>query len=332
MYKFALMSKKDKDFVFTKVAQNKNISKSIVEKDFYVCLMLDYLFNKSKYKDAFTLKGGTSLSKCFNLINRFSEDIDLILDWTFLGVTKDEPLISRSNTKQDKYNKELNHKAAIFIKEKLLVDLRDNLSRLLKTNVDIKIDDFDEQVINFYYPKLYKSTSILEMIRLEIGPLAAITPREEATITPYVNDLFPNLFKQPSTKVLTVSPSRTFYEKATILHREANRPKDKLIPKRYSRHYYDLYMIGNSIYKNEALNDSNLLKKVVLFKTKFYRDGFSNYEDALNKKIRLVPNEYRIKELEIDYKSMQEMIYGKTLSFNKILLYLKTLEKEINKS
>lgn len=324
------MSKEDKDFVFTKVALNKNINKSIIEKDFYVCLMLDYLFNKSKYKDAFTLKGGTSLSKCFNLINRFSEDIDLILDWTFLDVQKDEPLLSRSNTKQDKYNKELNHKAAIFIKEKLLVDLKNNLSRLLKTDVDIKIDDFDEQVINFYYPKLYKSNSILGMIRLEIGPLAAMTPREEVIVSPYINDSFPNLLKQPSTKVLTVSPSRTFYEKATILHREANRPKDKKIPKRYSRHYYDLYMIGNSIYKNEALNNLNLLNKVVLFKTKFYRDGFSHYEDAINKKLRLVPDEYRIKELEVDYKNMQEMIYGKIPSFNKILFYLKTLEKQIN--
>ncbi len=120
MYKFALMSKKDKDFIFTKVAKNKNINKSLVEKDFYVCLMLDYLFNKSKFKDAFTLKGGTSLSKCFNIINRFSEDIDLILDWRFLGVNDDEPFLNRSNTKQDKYNKELNHKAAILLKKNCL--------------------------------------------------------------------------------------------------------------------------------------------------------------------------------------------------------------------
>ena len=114
------MSKKDKDFIFTKVAKNKNINKSLVEKDFYVCLMLDYLFNKSKFKDAFTLKGGTSLSKCFNIINRFSENFDLILDWRFLGVNDDEPFLNRSNTKQDKYNKELNHKAAILLKKNCL--------------------------------------------------------------------------------------------------------------------------------------------------------------------------------------------------------------------
>lgn len=86
MYKFAQMSKEDRDFVFSKTAIEKGIRKEIIEKDFWVCLMLDYLFTKSKFKRILTFKGGTSLSKGFDIINRFSEDIDLILDWTALAL------------------------------------------------------------------------------------------------------------------------------------------------------------------------------------------------------------------------------------------------------
>ena len=212
----------------------------------------------------------------------------------------------------------------------MLVDIEEGLSRLLKTEINIKVDDFDEQVINFYYPKIYQPNSILTMIRLEIGPLAALSPREIATISPYIGEFPFNGLEISSTKVLTVSPIRTFYEKAIILHREANRPKVKSIPSRYSRYYYNLYMIGNSDYKKEILKNYKLLNKVVKFKNKFYRDNFAHYDDVLNQNLRLVPDNYRIKELEIDYKNMQEMIFGKVPSFKKILLYLKNLENEIN--
>lgn len=89
-------------------------------------------------------------------------------------------------------------------------------------------------------------------------------------------------------------------------------------------------MIGNSDYKKEILKSYKLLNKVVKFKNKFYRDNFAHYDDVLNQNLRLVPDNYRIKELEIDYKNMQEMIFGKVPSFKKILLYLKNLENEIN--
>lgn len=154
MYKFAQITNEDRDFVFYKTAIEKGITKEIVEKDFWVCLMLDFLFTKSKFREYLTFKGGTSLSKGFNIINRFSEDIDLILDWRVLGVGPTEPLEERSNTKQDNYNKLLNNKAAEFIKDKLLVDIKENLSKLLNRKLDIEIDEKDPQVINFYYPKV----------------------------------------------------------------------------------------------------------------------------------------------------------------------------------
>lgn len=264
------------------------------------------------------------------MINRFSEDIDFILDWTVLGVSKNEPFEERSNTKQDLFNKSLNEKTAVFIKEKLLPDLKNGLGSLLKMEIDVRVDEKDGQIINFYYPKLYSADAILQFIRLEIGPLAALSPAQKVEIVPYVSEVMSAAFEQKSTNVLTVSPERTFWGKATILHREANRPKEKPMPMRYSRHYYDLYLIGKSPYKAKAFENFELLVKVVKFKTKFYRDNWANYEETLNHNFKLVPPEYRLSELEKDYKQMQEMLYGEIPIFAEIISYLKQLEKEIN--
>lgn len=332
MYKFAQMSKEDRDFVFNQTAINKGITKEIVEKDFWVCLMLDYLFTKSKYKNILTFKGGTSLSKGFNIINRFSEDIDLILNWTALGVGPFEPMEDRSNNKQDLFNKSLNKKAEDFIEKELLRDIKENLSRLLETDIDIAIDDKEKQVINFHYPKIYSDSNdyIKQYVRLEIGPLAAWTPSLNVKIIPYVCESMPTAFEIKNTSVLTVAPERTFWEKATILHREANRPKEKLMPSRYARHYYDLYMFSKTKYFLLALKNKDLLEKVVKFKTKFYRDNWANYDECLQNNLKLVPPDYRLKELEKDYTKMREMFYGEIPTFSEILKQLKIIENLIN--
>lgn len=330
MYKFVLLSDKDRDFIFSVVSAKKGLRKAIIEKDFWVCLTLDYLFNKSIYGKYFIFKGGTSLSKGFNLINRFSEDIDLILNCESLGITKQELLKARSNTKQDSFNKNVNNLAKDFIREKLLPDLKDGLFNLLKKEINVEIDIADGQVINFYYPKLYGSESILQFIKLEIGPLASLEPTQNITIRSYVGEEMKDILEDNSFNVLTISPIRTFWEKATILHREANRLMEKDMPKRYSRHYYDLYMLGHSIYKDEALQNIALLKEVVTFKNKFYRDNWAKYEETLEKNFKLVPPDYRLKQLKSDYKNMQDMLYGNVPTIDQILKYLKQLETEIN--
>lgn len=331
MYKFAKMSNDDRDFVFNNVAIKRNIHKALIEKDFWICLVLDYLFTKSKFKNNITFKGGTSLSKGFNIIDRFSEDIDIILDWGLLGVKGEEPLAERSNTQQDKYNKLLNEKAKVFIKNEFLRDVQSGLSDILGFNVDARIDEKDGQVINFYYPKMYKVGALLQFIRLEIGPLSAWTPSLNVKITPYTAEEMPSIFEQQSTQALTVAPERTFWEKATILHREVNRPIEKSMPLRYSRHFYDLYRFTKTEYLKSSLINRALLEKVVLFKNKFYRDSWADYESCINGHFKLVPPEARIAELSKDYLAMREMIYGEVPEFCEIIKDLQELEREINK-
>lgn len=121
------LSRNDRIVLFTQTADIKGMNPSIIEKDFWVCFMLDHLFNDNKYKNLFVFKGGTSLSKSFHVIERFSEDIDLILDWRKILVDNSNPWDDRSKTKQDIYNKQLNKQAANFYINKLIPTLNEEL-------------------------------------------------------------------------------------------------------------------------------------------------------------------------------------------------------------
>ncbi len=147
MYNIAKLSNKDKDALFSKYAFEYGINKAIVEKDFWVTLVLDYLFHKCEYKDYFIFKGGTSLSKCFKIIDRFSEDIDLILKWDLL--TDENPDLERSNRQQDIYNKGINELAGKFIVERLKPQMEKDFTDILGETPIFFVEPNDNQVLNF---------------------------------------------------------------------------------------------------------------------------------------------------------------------------------------
>jgi len=301
MRKIACLPDDDRRELFRNTADKMGLNDAIVEKDFWVCFTLDYLFHRCPWKDSITFKGGTSLSKAFNLISRFSEDIDLILDWRVLGYGKLEPWEKRSNTKQDAFNKEANNRAEIFLAEQFCPTIKKELSLELRCDANIYIDENDKQTVIFAYPNLFTNPSTLQVIRLEIGALAAWTPAKLASIEPYTAVYYPKIFEQKNTEILTVSPERTFWEKATILHHEANRPEHLDMPQRYSRHYYDLYRMAQTPVKDVAFSHINLLKTVVDFKMKFYPRAWAKYPEAIPGTLKLIPPEYRFPALISDY-------------------------------
>lgn len=242
MFEFKKISKDELSSIIRNAAFKKGVNETTIEKDYWVCFILNYLFTKCKWKDTFTFKGGTSLSKCYNLIKRFSEDIDLILDWQVLGYDINEPWLERTNTKQDKFNKEVGLKTEIFLKDEFLPVMRTDLKDLIDDEFKVYIDENEPQVVLFEYPKTFTSAYLVEAIRLEIGALAAWTPSKVVGMKPDLYDLYPALFEGDTIDVRTVLPERTFWEKATILHHEANRPNHLVMPKRYARHYYDLFI------------------------------------------------------------------------------------------
>ena len=252
----------DRAALFRNTANKMGLNDAIIEKDFWVCFTLEYLFHRSPWKRFITFKGGTSLSKAFNLISRFSEDIDLILDWRVLGYGRDEPWEKRSNTRQDVFNKEANARAELFLAETFCPVIKEEVSRELGRDADIYIDEEEKQTVNFSYPKLFNGRGTLQVIRMEIGALAAWTPARLAEIKSYAALCYPDVFSQGTVSVLTAAPERTFWEKATILHHEANRSEHLGMPQRYSRHYYDLYRMSVTPVKEEAFAHLDLLKKV----------------------------------------------------------------------
>ena len=329
MYNIAKASEQDRRVLFRNTAQQTGLHEAIIEKDFWVCLTLDHLFHHSPWKAAFTFKGGTSLSKCYGLIQRFSEDIDLILDWRVLGYGLYEPWAPRSNTKQDQFNKEANKRAEQFLRDILLPSLRSEFGIILGMEADLYIDPDDEQTICFRYPSIFKTESILQVIRLEIGALAAWTPSQPREIRPYSAECYRAAFQQANTVVLTAAAERTFWEKVTILHHEANRPEHLPMPSRYSRHYYDLYCIAHSESKVAAYEDLDLLGRVVEFKMKFYPRKWAQYELARPGTMKLCPPEYRYAALEEDYAVMQGMMFGECPSIADLMAFIRELEAEI---
>ena len=333
MTKFQSLLESDQLFLYREVEDLKNISVLMLEKDYWVCILLDHLFNYSAFKDCFVFKGGTSLSKAYHAIERFSEDIDLILDWRKIDYSSDIPWKERSNTQQDKFNREMNAVAAEFYEKKLVPTLnKEFLERFNRDNL-FEVDPKDPMIVRFNYPiiKLDSEDSyILDYIKLEIGPLAEWTPSHRVSISPYLAEEKPEFFEKKSTEVLTVDIERTFWEKITILHKIANFPETKSVPERYSRHLYDVYCMGNSDVKKKAFANKDLLARDVMFKQKFYYAKGAHYETATLETVKLVPTESCIKELSVVYKKMGNMIYGAKPDFDTIIEYLKELEIEIH--
>lgn len=324
MNNVAKLSPKQRNDLFSETASRMHTTNAIVEKDFWVVWTLDKLFSHETLSKILMFKGGTSLSKVFGLIERFSEDIDLILNWKLL--TDEDPFRDRSKNKQDKFNKAINDQAKEYINEELLPIV----SSILNPLCECKIDKDDGFKINIQYPALFSDAALLPQILLEIGPLALWLPSAEFEITPFAAQQFPKQFSQKTCTVKAILAMRTFWEKAAILHQEANRSEDKPIPSRHSRHYYDLAMMAKSEVKVEALDDIALLEDVAEFKKKFYPCGWAKYDEARAGTLKLLPPEFRHKELKDDYRAMKNMIFGEYIAFEKIINILSELELEIN--
>ena len=309
--------------LFRETAARKAMSPTIVEKDFWVCFVLATLFADEFVSKKILFKGGTPLSKVFNVIDRFSEDIDLILDWT--EITGRDPLASRSRTKQDTFNRQLQLDCQSYIRDRLMP----RIVGMLPEMPSIKIDD-DPHVVLISYPASFSESYIRSEIRLEIGPLAIWIPNGDYKISSYAAEEFPALFDKPECHVRTIKAERTFWEKVTILHHEAHRPETSIQPLRYSRHYYDLARMKKSKIKDAAFSDFALLKSVVESKMQFYPRNWARYDLAKPGTMKLVPPDYLLRSLRKDYQEMEIMIYGERISFDEILEQIRILELEIN--
>lgn len=303
--------------------RRKELSPAVVEKDFWVCWTLNRLFRSPEMAQKILFKGGTSLSKVFGLIERFSEDVDLILDWS--EVTEEDPMTERSVTKQDAFNKELLTQAHVYLRDTFLPEVH----ALVSDVCEAVIED-NPEVVKIKYPAAFQSDYLRPEIQLEVGPLASWVPHAEYEIQPYAAEILPDAFKKPVCTVRAIKAERTFWEKITILHHEAHRPVGNSQPDGYSRHYYDVCRMARSAVKQNALADLELLRSVTAFKDKFYHRGWARYDLAVPETMKLIPPEHVMKAVKRDYEDMRFMIFGERSSFDDMMETLRHLEEEIN--
>lgn len=231
MDKIAGASRSERASIFEDVADKISSTAFIVEKDFWVSWILGRIFSDERLCRLLCFKGGTSLSKVFKLIERFSEDIDLILSMTAVlreGENTEQP----SKTKQEKFNAEIEKRAELFISTELL----EYIASVLHGVCSVEAGSNDGHVLIVRYPRIFDGSYVNPDVKLEIGPLALWNPNEKYPISSYVADAYPSLNMQ-TPFIPTIKAERTFWEKATILHHEYHRPPASPLQPRYSRHY-----------------------------------------------------------------------------------------------
>jgi len=315
----------ERSALFSETAASMGTTPAVIEKDFWVTWVLDHLFRQPEIARLLMFKGGTSLSKVYRLIERFSEDIDLILDWRILS--GEDPLATRSRTSQERLNEAINKQAQAYIGSEIL----GHVSMALGDMCHCEIEATDPHVINVRYPAAFPDVYLRPEVRLEIGPLASWLPYEERTIRCYAAEAFPQVFERTECSVRVIKAERTFWEKATILHHEAYRPAGNPQPSRYSRHYYDMAKMADSPVKHAALADLDLLANVVEFKEHFYPRSWARYDLARPGTFRLAPEGHVLAAVKADYRAMANMIFGDMPEIDQIMKILKRLEDEINR-
>lgn len=168
----------------------------------------------------------------------------------------------------------------------------------------------------------------MQVIRLEIGCLAESIPSSNQKIRTYIEEVYPEIFCE-NIEVIAVDSLRTFYEKITILHREANRVNGNY-PSRYSRHFYDVYKMLLTNIKEKSFESLELLKTVIDFKKKFYTSNWAKYDEIMKGNLKLIPSMEGLRIFSNNYDSMRNMLFGEKVSFDEIIDTLKENEKELN--
>lgn len=321
--------------LFSETAVRRRLADALIEKDFWVCWTLKQIFSIPEFKGRTLFKGGTSLSKVFGAIHRFSEDIDLAVEYSSLGFTgsRDPWQTGLSRSKQTRILAEMLSACRGYIQTEFVPILSTRFRQILgDTGWDLRVSATDQHVVNFRYPAAVGSrfAYVAPQVVLELGTHAEFIPRGEFAIRPFAAEEFPGVFEEPDAMVTALLAKRTFWEKATILHAEYHRAPEVATPSRYSRHYYDLATLSRGEIKQQALADLDLLAQVVRHKKMFYPSAWARYDLAVPGTLRLVPNETRVPGLRQDYRAMAPMIFGDAPSFDEILVALSQLESEIN--
>lgn len=336
--KYIDLSKEDQTEVLDRVSSELNISqREVIEKDWWVTAVLRALFSLP-YAQHLSFKGGTSLSKCWRLIDRFSEDIDIAIDREYLGFS--------GTLSKTQISDKLRRATCSFVRETMQYDLAEQLHNngiekdKFQVNVDITpVSTTDPETININYDSVLTfsideetGSYVLPKIKVEVSGRSMSEPTREVLIESMIDHVYPEApFTEPKFNVRTVLPERTFLEKIFLLHEEFAKPKDLIRVKRMSRHMYDINQMLKTSIVDRAITDEQLYQQIVEHRRTFIGLRNFDYNTLYPKTINLIPPTSIIKQWETDYENMRlHMIYGDSISFEELINNLHDLNTRIN--
>jgi len=332
----ALLSlpREERNKIYRGFSQMAKRSAVILEKDTWVCWALSKLFGMPNHLPM-AFKGGTSLSKVYGAIFRFSEDIDVTLDLTSVA-----PAFDPFNPKTSK-NRIKNHgeKLGVLTAQHVADPLKPYLERCAEEDVgpgacSFTIEGKDKEQLILRYPSALDSGEeyIMRQVTMEFGGHNSLVPAEPKLVEPYLRPYLSAELTLPSAMVNVLSPARTFWEKATLIHVECCRKEFRVGKERLSRHWYDLATLADMEIGKNALGARNILENVVQWKKAYWPAGYANYDDCLCQKLRLIPHDAALVALREDYQAMisHSMFEVEPPEFEKVIARLNQLEAEIN--
>ena len=324
----------DRLYMLQKAAKDHpGINQLAIEKDWWVMVTLKALF-RTTCADSLIFKGGTSLSKGFQIIERFSEDIDLAISHSFFGIDK------TSKSQREKLRK----MARVFVHDTLSSELDarlqelgvsgyrvENVTHQLDKDGNLKAIDSDKDptVILLHYDSVVEGSVdyIPPRVKIEISCLSMDEPTEVREIQSYIADSFKEE-DETLASIRTVLPSRTFLEKIFLLAEEFQKDKPRHV--RMSRHLYDLERLMDSEYGRKALADRGLYDAIVEHRRTYYALKYVDYDKHDPRAISFVPPA-SVQELwAADYADMKRyFIYGDSLSLEQLIERVEELQERV---
>ena len=317
--------------IIDEAEQISGIGAKALEKDWWVTLTLKALF-QSSLAEYIVFKGGTSLSKAWKLIARFSEDIDIALAPEAFGMEYVE-------NPSKSYVERLRKKGCAFTSNELLAELKNQMAILglppsiliiVAAPVNEKYPDKDPQTIYLKYPSLYQpSTYIADEVKVEVSVRSLRMPFSKVKLHSLLDEFYLNpAYSETPFEVEVVDSHKTFLEKAFLLHEEFIKPdKGNIRTERMSRHLYDLTVMANTEVEQKALADHDLYDYLIKHRRWYSRLSWIEYDGLGHETISFIPTGDFLELYKTDYRSMQEqMIYGETVTFEQMIETLKELQ------
>lgn len=317
--------------ILNQVNSQTGLPTDAIEKDWWVTITLKAIFS-SKFAQHLVFKGGTSLSKAYNLIQRFSEDIDLSIDRTILGF---EGELSKTQIKK------LRKASGNFIVGEFKEELISQLEQL-GVNKEIYNIIFDDDIddtsdphrIELEYNSIVEAGEYIpQRVIIELGARALLEPNEPKIIQSIIGQVYSEqVFTIQPFEVIVVVPTKTFLEKVMLLHEEFLKPTENIRHYRMSRHLYDIEKLMDHEYGKEAIKNKELFETLVQHRSKYTPVRGISYDLHTPQTINFIPPAEVMELWKKDYQAMQEfMIYGKTLEFEELIIKLTILKNELEK-